>query len=533
MDDAIPVAQVVSSRFDAAAQFLEQAAKAGLQDARVSYLLAQAYKRQGKPAEARQALRRITPPDANIWLQLGILSLQEQNVAQAEQELGKAFDLDPTSYEICHNLLLARLTLDQLDRCEQLLPQAMNLAPSGKERRFLAILQRLLHHCRHPQADEYVLDPALMEITDEDEQRLLQLARSLGQLDTAQKLLRTLACARANSVAVQTAYLETALVQGKLLLDQARWNEAEQLLTPLTQEKQVPRTTQAALLNLLGCCSCLNQDFDQGIRHFTAALKLAANDPRLHQNMALAYEWQGELQQADPHWNRYFELLDARWPEPPDQDNYVEQLTFESLSRLSSRYAEKEKWQNAVNYMQRAQKLRPRDPDVLERLFHLFASGKRPDDARRTLRQLRELRPGEPQYELYEVDLIEAKSLPDIERMLTEIDRIMQRYPGDVRVEEKAVRMVGNVVPLMTNLCDQLTEQMSKIIDQVRHLPNYQINWGAVHDAMRDLVREFRKLRRITNKCLPLVSNDEHRRIIRDLTEHIDKKIEVCKSMGG
>jgi tetratricopeptide (TPR) repeat protein len=372
-----------------------------------------------------------------------------------------------------------------------------------------------------------------MEITDEDEQRLLQLARSLGQLDTAQKLLRTLACARANSVAVQTAYLEAALVQGKLLLDQARWNEAEQLLTPLTQEKRVPRTTQAALLNLLGCCSCLNQDFEQGIRHFTAALKLAANDPRLHQNLALAYEWQGELQQADPHWNRYFELLDARWPEPPDQDNYVEQLTFESLSRLSSRYAEKEKWQNAVNYMQRAQKLRPRDPDVLERLFHLFASGKRHDDARRTLRQLRELRPGEPQYELYEVDLIEAKSLPDIERMLTEIDRIMQRYPGDVRVEEKAVRMVGNVVPLMTNLCDQLTEQMSKIIDQVRHLPNYQINWGAVHDAMRDLVREFRKLRRITNKCLPLVSNDEHRRIIRDLTEHIDKKIEVCKSMGG
>ena len=49
--------------------------------------------------------------------------------------------------------------------------------------------------------------------------------------------------------------------------------------------------------------------------------------------------------------------------------------------------------------------------------------------------------------------------------------------------------MVGNVIPLMGNLCDQLTEQMSKVIDQVRHLPNYQINWSAVREVMRDLLQ--------------------------------------------
>ena len=48
--------------------------------------------------------------------------------------------------------------------------------------------------------------------------------------------------------------------------------------------------------------------------------------------------------------------------------------------------------------------------------------------------------------------------------------------------------MVGNVIPLMGNLCDQLTDQMSKVIDQVRHLPNYQINWSAVREVMRDLL---------------------------------------------
>ena len=93
--------------------------------------------------------------------------------------------------------------------------------------------------------------------------------------------------------------------------------------------------------------------------------------------------------------------------------------------------------------------------------------------------------------------------------------------------------MVGNVIPLMGNLCDQLTDQMSKVIDQVKHLPNYQINWAAVREVMRDLLKEFQKLRRITGKCLPLVTSDEHRRIIRDLGEHIDKKMEACRSMGA
>src|SRR5205823_1585149 len=218
---------------------------------------------------------------------------------------------------------------------------------------------------------------------------------------------------------------------------------------------------------------------------------------------------------------------------PPDMPRYLEQLAYESLNRLASRYGEKEKWSSAISYMQRAAQVRPNDADTLERLFHLYNQAKRTSDARRTLEQLRKARPGEPQYELYELDLIEVKGLNDIEKLLTEIDRIRKRYPGDARVEERAVSMVGNVIPLMGNLCDQLTDQMSKVIDQVRHLPNYQINWSAVREVMRDLMKEFSKLRRITGKCLPLVTNEEHRRIIRDLADHIDKKMEACRSMGA
>src|SRR5262249_33802793 len=114
-----------------------------------------------------------------------------------------------------------------------------------------------------------------------------------------------------------------------------------------------------------------------------------------------------------------------------------------------------------------------------------------------------------------------------------DIDRVLQRHPGDARVEERAVSMVGNVIPLMGNLCDQLTEQMGKVIDQVRGLPNYQVNWSAVREVMRDLLKEFQRLRRITGRCLPLVKSDEHRRVVRDLAEHIDRKMEACRSMMG
>jgi Flp pilus assembly protein TadD len=530
--EPIPVADLVASPYAAAARLLEQAVKAGAPDPQLAYLLALAYKREGKPAEARQALRKIARPDANVLLQMGLLSLQEKQVAQAEQEFARAWEMEPALYEACYNLLLARLTLDQVDRCAAILPQALELAPSADERRFLTVLQALVHRRRSANPDPGVA-LELGDMTAGDEARLLDLIRSLGQLDTALAFLEALAQARPNSTAVQEAYTETALVQAKLLFDRYAWAEAEQLLTPLARDRRADRATQAALVSLLGCSACMNQDFEAGVRHFTAALRLVNNDAHLNQNLALAFELDDQLAQAEPYWNRYFELLDGRVPYPPGQVDYPRRLAFEGLMRLAGRYAEKEKWHSALPLVQRAAQMRPEDSDVLERLFQLYGQLKRPDEARRTLRRLRELKPNEPQYDLYELDLIEARSLKDIERILTEIEHIRERYPNDPRVEERAVRMVGNTIPLMSNLCDQLTEQMSKIIDQVRRLPNYQINWPAVHDAMRDLVREFRKLRRITGKCYPLVTSDEHRRIIRDLSDHIDRKIEVCQSMGG
>src|SRR3954469_19010755 len=112
--EAIPVAVPVNvpttaaSRHARAAEILERAAQAG-QDPNVLYLLALAYKRQGKTNEARAALRKIQKPDANVVLQMALLSIEEDNLAQAEGELERAWGMDQTSYETCYNLLLTRL----------------------------------------------------------------------------------------------------------------------------------------------------------------------------------------------------------------------------------------------------------------------------------------------------------------------------------------------------------------------------------------------------------------------------------------
>src|SRR6202790_1848872 len=98
----VPVAESVLSRYEVAAQVLDRAIQAGCQDPNVYYLLALAHKRQGKTAEARNALRKIQKPDANVLLQMGLLSLQEQNLTQAEGELARAWEMDNNSYEICY-----------------------------------------------------------------------------------------------------------------------------------------------------------------------------------------------------------------------------------------------------------------------------------------------------------------------------------------------------------------------------------------------------------------------------------------------
>src|SRR5205807_7981447 len=125
-----PTDEVPPARYAAAAALLEKATHVGHTAPEVAYLLALAYKRQDKTAEARASLRKISKPDGAVFLQMGLLSLREKNLAQAEGEFSRAVETDPESFPACYNLLLTRLALGHIDLARALLPRAIELADS-------------------------------------------------------------------------------------------------------------------------------------------------------------------------------------------------------------------------------------------------------------------------------------------------------------------------------------------------------------------------------------------------------------------
>jgi tetratricopeptide (TPR) repeat protein len=554
-----PATRPEPGRWQEAADLLEQAVRVGKATPETSYLLAMCYKRLGKTGEARTALRRITQPDANVALQLGLLSFAENQYEPAEQEFARALQIDPQSYAAAYNMLLCRLALGQPDRSAELLPQLRALARTPGEQRFLSLLEVLLRSAfggagtTASSAPPYESQPPqgngpapardlLAGMTEEEEQALVQLLEGLPQKDIVFPMLQHLAQARPHSEPIQRAYMEMVLVHAKRFADRCQWNEADQLLAPLARlmdsspyaavVSDIPTDLRVAFLNLQGCCACMLQDFDRATRCLVTAIKWAGDNAWLYQNLALISELSGRAEQAEAHWNRYFDLINSNAP-APRLPNYLENLVFAGLFRLAELYTKQERWNIALSYVQRAHRLRPRDVDTLEKLFHLYHQVRRPEDARRALRKMRELRPDDPKLDLYELDLREVRSLEDLDRMFGDIKKILSRYPGDMRVEERAAGLVANCIPLIARKCDQLSQQLGHIAEQVRRLPNYQINWPVVHDEMHHLRHELQKLRRLANKCLALVTNEDQRRVIRDLNALIDSKIDVCISLGG
>jgi tetratricopeptide (TPR) repeat protein len=251
----------------------------------------------------------------------------------------------------------------------------------------------------------------------------------------------------------------------------------------------------------------------------------------IEQNLALAYEWQGRLDKAEPHWNRYFDYLEQyqRHSQPPD---YLTALAFEGLSRLADVYTKKEKWSPALGCLQRAHRLRPGDSDTLDRLFQLYSQLKRFDEARRLLRSLRESRPNDPQVEIFELEVRDVRNIDDLDRLVVDIRRALQRFQHDPRVEDRAGAVVNNLVPMLERFADQFTGQVNKVVDQMRRLPSYQINWPMVRDVMRDMEDRFLFLRRIAQRVLTLLTNDDLRRDVNSLLHHCDRKIDQCHSLG-
>lgn len=555
--EALPVVPVEATNWNEAARLLEQAIKAGNQDPQAAYLLAMCYKHLDRTADARQALSKIAHPDANVCLQRGVLAFADRDYPQAGQEFAQSWDLEPGSYPAAYNLLLARLCQGQKDECVQLIPKIIPLAPAASEQRFLELLRALLTTClpgsnmNNASPEHYLLG----SMATEEEARLVEALGGLGSFEVVYPLLTQLVGARPNSDTAYAAYFGAALLQGKVLMERCQWEEAYSLLAALARRLEggagkLDNMSLIALNSMLGTCSCLLQDFERGAWYFRTTQEIFHREQMsgkraerhvngqgiyqgawIEQNLALAYEWQGKLDKAEQHWNRYFDYLEHYFQSSKPAD-YLPTLAFEGMSRLAELFTKKEKWTTALGFLQRAHRVRPSDSDTLERLFHLYTQLKKSEEAKRILRRLREIRPNDPQVELFELDVRDVRSPEDIEKTIGDIRRILQKHPGDMRVEERSTAMINNLVPALERLAEQYTGQINKVIDQMRRLPSYQINWPVVRNVMRDLEDKFFQLRRVAQKCLSLLTNEELRRDINSLITHCDRKIDQCHSLG-
>jgi hypothetical protein len=263
---------------------------------------------------------------------------------------------------------------------------------------------------------------------------------------------------------------------------------------------------------------------------FTAALQIQNRDARLSQNLALTYELQGRLADAESHWNWYLEMLDGRIPTPPNSAGYRDRLAFECLHRLALRFSEKGKWTNALTFFQRAHQLRPQDADTLERLFHLFNQLKKPEEARKMLRRLQQLRPQEPQIEMFELELIELNNLENCNRALAGIESLKQKYPDDGRLPEREGQLVGAVVTYLKRLSRQISEQLDRAAARVRRMPG-QTDWPEMRHYLRDLRGRMQRLKKTAARCLALASSEQHRRDLQQLICHADQEIDHCRTL--
>jgi len=568
--EAVPVAPA-GTDWNQAARFLEQSIRAGNSDPQAQYLLALCYKRLGRIADARHALSRIAEADANVLLQRGVLAFLDRDFAQAVEQFRHTLTQHPQSYAASYNLMLAWLSLGKKDECIQFLPRMIELAPAAEEKRFLELLRTLLALAPSqvrigddatsasepiPPMREHEL--FLHAITPEEETRLVDLLGGLGQFEITFPLLSHLLSIRPGSTIAFSAYFGAALFHGKQLMDRSQWEEAYSLLASLWRRQEsamvaMDKRVQLVLSTMLGVTSCLLQDYQRGCWYFRSARDAFAQlqegattqllqqrlvSPKgayqgawIEQNLALAYEWQGKLDQAEPHWNRYFDFLEHYFPisQPPD---YLPRLAFEGLSRLGDVFSKKEKWSTALGFLQRAVRIRPSESDVLERLFHLYTQLKRPEDARRTLRMLREVKPNDPQVDLFELEVREIRGLDDMEETLTQLRRLLQAHPGDMRIEERSAAVLGAVTPLLERQAEQATSQVNRVVDQMRRLPNHQINWGVVREVMRDLEDRFTRIRRVAQRAAALVTTEDQRRLLTRLIHHCDRKMDQAHSLG-
>ena len=547
-----------TARWDDAARLIEQATRVGTQDPPALMMLALAYKHLGRFAEARQTLGKIAHPDADVFLQRGLLAFQAREFASAAEDFQAALTRDPSSYPAAYNLFLARVWDNKIDLARNALAAAQNLSTSPDDKRFLGLVLTLLHLLPGG-ASSADAGQVIASLNDDEERRILELFTGLGRFEVAYPVLSRLVASRPSSSRAFGEFFAAVLVQAKQFLDKNQWEEAKILLAPIRRRIEQYRTSLdpmllIALYQMLGVSAAMLQDFDQAALWFRLALEICTQQPgavpgsqaeerffsahgvsqiaAIEQNLALVHEWLERPGEAAQHWLRYLDALEKNFANSKPSD-YLQRLAFECVHRMAEQAQKAEQWSDALERFQRAHRYRPTDYDTLEKLFNLYSQLRRPEEARKVLRRMREVRPNDPHVELFELDVHDLRTIDDVEKTLQDLRRVAQKFPGDSRVDDRTRAVLDQLLPRMEQFAEHFNGQVKKVVDQMRRLPSYQVNWSVVRDVMRDLEEGYSQLRRAAQRTMSFTAaTEEHRRELRRLIAHCDRKIDQCASLS-
>lgn len=515
-----------SDRLRAGVQLLEQILRDSGPDRSLTLQLAAAYHRLGAFADERRVLQTLPEPDGLLRLQMGRAALWEGKLDQAEEEFQKIWQTDPSSYDACHHLLMTRLSAGRMEDTDRLAKRAAGLAPFEDDRRLFRLLHALLRSCLAPEGISH-FDSELAEMSAGDERRLLDLIRSTGNPGVNNTLLETLLAMRMTSVSIREALLEVVLLRAKRAADRGQWGEAYRLLMPPLRERKAPGPLRTALLNMAGCCAYVAQHLSEAAALFQAAREVAGPDPRVRQNLALTFEGQGSLDEAEACWNEYLDTARGQVPVPPGWAGYLDRLIEAGLLRLADGQTRQARWSEAAVYAQRAHQLRPDDPEPLERLVAIYRELDRKDDARRCLSLLRQLKPAELRYQIGELDLLRIKQLDDVDRLAAELDRILNLSADPTEMRERAAGVVGQAVAFLTAQSQRLSDEFSRLLGR-RHALQEGEDPGDLVESMDFLRVKLQRLKKSVDHCLPLVDVEEHGRL-RELSRHLQRQAEACR----
>ncbi len=159
--------------------------KGSLQIAAIQ-LLARDYRRQNKLPEAREVLRRITPPPTPILMELGMVAVQDQQLSQADECFAQVLQNQPENAAARYNLFWTKLSLGQTAVALQLTPELIHDATDPEPRRLLTHLQILMQGGSGASA-------LLADMTGEEENRLIARLFAVSKLDVTVPLLCVLA----------------------------------------------------------------------------------------------------------------------------------------------------------------------------------------------------------------------------------------------------------------------------------------------------------------------------------------------------